>query len=482
MPTNSSSEIQDIAISKDRFAVIRTPQYAEHFIKAYEGQISALLPSNVGFDVFVAQLRKAIVSNPGILQCTQASLLNAVLEATELGLNISGTEGEGWIIPFKNSYNIDGRWTKVEEATFIPGYRGIVKLVYMTNLVENIDAHVVYADDHFIMELGMDRRLEFRPNLNPPDKREVLGVYVLIRDKEGGVHFDWVSKNDLDKIRQSSKAPDSPAWKNWYKEMIKGKALKRVLKTYPKFTSTYADAAANNALRAIELSNRDTRSLNDTVVYEDVESKNDLNALLREAAGQQDSKGEATPPPPAKKADSYPAPKRKVSKPAEHLADSVEVIDEETGEITTGEVEQVAQAKEVEAPVEKTTELESSFWENVKDFFGENIELILELVERIFGSKPTSLDELNKSHMRKINTMVKRFRHHYKDEGQAVSFMHFLLEGDFIFKKAQHIDQLKKQFDDMLESTGSAKKEPVKPAMPKPAAPKSKPSTDDIPF
>jgi hypothetical protein len=59
-----------------------------------------------------------------------------------------------------------------------------------------------------------------------------------------GTTFEVVTREEIEQVRGSSRAPDSPAWRNWYGEMCRKVVLKRLAK--------YADLSPE-ATRAIEL-------------------------------------------------------------------------------------------------------------------------------------------------------------------------------------------------------------------------------------
>ena len=80
-------------------------------------QIRDVLPAHVTPEKLAALTLTQIRSNPRLLDCSQTSLLGAVLESSKLGLEI-GTLGHSWLVPYG------------KEATLLVVYRGMLSLAY----------------------------------------------------------------------------------------------------------------------------------------------------------------------------------------------------------------------------------------------------------------------------------------------------------------------------------------------------------------
>jgi hypothetical protein len=77
--------------------------------------------------------------------------------AAALGLDCSGNLGSGYLVPFYNNK------IRAMEATFIPGYRGLLDLARRSGEIEDIFAECVYESDEFDYELGATPRLRHVP-------------------------------------------------------------------------------------------------------------------------------------------------------------------------------------------------------------------------------------------------------------------------------------------------------------------------------
>ena len=89
------------------------------------------MPQGVSLDFMKANIIAAIADNPKLLKCTKSSIMRACFEACELGLMVHSSLGEAWIVPYKQS-----------NATFIPGYQGLVKLAFNAGFVANVTSRL----------------------------------------------------------------------------------------------------------------------------------------------------------------------------------------------------------------------------------------------------------------------------------------------------------------------------------------------------
>ena len=65
-------------------------------------QFEKALPKYITPDKFVRIALTAINSNPELAQCTQTSLLAAMMNSAQLGLEFNTPLGEAYLIPYRN--------------------------------------------------------------------------------------------------------------------------------------------------------------------------------------------------------------------------------------------------------------------------------------------------------------------------------------------------------------------------------------------
>jgi len=193
-------------------------------LEAQKDSLKAALPKHVTPDRIIKTLLVAVNRTPELLQCTQSSVFECINRSAELGLDISGTLGEAYAVPFNN------KGTK--QATFIPGYRGLVKLARQSGDVKRVEADVVCEHDEFDFRKGANFRLDFAPNIRG-DRGKPIGAYALVEFKDGGFQADFMPVADIEKIRGIANSKNSPAWRDHWGEMAKKTVLKRTLKLCP---------------------------------------------------------------------------------------------------------------------------------------------------------------------------------------------------------------------------------------------------------
>ena len=147
----------------------------QSYIKSMEGEIKKALPSVITPERFTRMVLSAISVNPSLASCTPQSFLGAMMQAAQLGLEPNTPLGQAYIIPYKNKDTL--------EAQFQLGYKGLIDLAYRSGDVEVVQAHVVYANDTFICEYGLEPKLTHIPA--DRDRGEAVKVYAIFKTKSG---------------------------------------------------------------------------------------------------------------------------------------------------------------------------------------------------------------------------------------------------------------------------------------------------------
>jgi recombination protein RecT len=187
----------------------------------------AILPKHITPDRMIKTVLLAASKQPKILECTAESAMRAFMTASELGLDVSGTLGDAYLVPYKNTLQL------------IPGYRGLQRLAYQTGEVENIYAYNVYANEQFKVHGGTENRIEHDIKMDCDRSDEnITAVYAVAKMKTGGVVFVALSRQEVEKVRRSSKAGESGPWMSWFGEMSKKTAIRRLCKMLPLATET----------------------------------------------------------------------------------------------------------------------------------------------------------------------------------------------------------------------------------------------------
>lgn len=200
------------------------------FMKDKKDLIAEALPKHIGVERMIAMFTIVIRSNPELLQCSQTSLIGALVQTVQLGL-IPGNVNHCYYVPFNNKQK-DGSYQR--EVQFILGYKGMVELVNRSKVAAILSTEVVYDNDSFEYSLGLNPTLRHIPTQN--DRGNIKGVYCVAKNLMAGEKlFIYIPQQDIEKVKNASKAKDSDysPWNKWPAEMSKKTAIKRMCKLLP---------------------------------------------------------------------------------------------------------------------------------------------------------------------------------------------------------------------------------------------------------
>ena len=195
-------------------------------IKAMAPEIKKALPEVITPERFTRMALSALNTTPKLKDCTQLSVLAALMNAAQLGLEPNTPLGQAYLIPYKNK--------EKTECQFQIGYKGLIDLSYRNPQMQIIQAQAVYENDEFDYELGLNPRLVHHPALH--DRGELILFYGFFKLTNGGFGFEVMSKEDIDAYaKEYSKTFDSSfsPWKSNYNGMAKKTVIKQALKYAP---------------------------------------------------------------------------------------------------------------------------------------------------------------------------------------------------------------------------------------------------------
>lgn len=198
----------------------------QSYIKTMEGEIKKALPSVITPERFTRMVLSALSTTPKLGSCTPKSFLGAMMSAAQLGLEPNTPLGQAYLIPYKNK--------GVDEVQFQIGYKGLIDLAYRSGEVSLVQAHIVYENDVFECEFGLEPKLIHKPA--DKDRGNPIKVYAMFKTKNEGYGFEVMSMDDVRRHAEKySKAYNygSSPWQTNFEEMAKKTVLKKVLKYAP---------------------------------------------------------------------------------------------------------------------------------------------------------------------------------------------------------------------------------------------------------
>jgi recombination protein RecT len=204
-------------------------------LQAVKSQIEVSIPQAVKEQLSSDRMIRLVMTefreNPRLQECSPESIAAALIKSAQLGLEPDGELGHAYLIP---------RWNKKTgkmEATHQRGYLGNLELVYRANEVKAVQGVVVYSEDHFVYEEGLDAKLEHRPKLKGP-RGELMCAYARIVYKDGTRLFHVVDEETINRAKERSdsfqRAPQDSPWSTDTVEMWKKTAIGHACKTLSK--------------------------------------------------------------------------------------------------------------------------------------------------------------------------------------------------------------------------------------------------------
>jgi recombination protein RecT len=208
----------------------------------------ATLPHGFNFDRMCRSLINAISTTPQLAQCSPSSLFLSSVRSFSLGLEPNGALNEAYLVPYWNSKK------GCNEAQFMPSYRGLQNLARRSGEIAEIYSKTVKENDLFEVEEGTERKIIHKPNYTK-DRGNAVCFYAVFKTKDGNVDFEIMTIDEVDAIRQRSKAASAGPWVTDYEEMAKKTVMRRLLKRAPMSVELAAAVAIDNKAAVGEFDN-----------------------------------------------------------------------------------------------------------------------------------------------------------------------------------------------------------------------------------
>lgn len=147
----------------------------------------------------------------------KAQVLSGLMKGAFLGLDFFNKEAH--LIPYGNT------------VQFIPDFRGSRKLAkkYSIKPIDDIESYLVREGDKLDIKIvGGVKTFDFEPI--PMNNGAIVGAFAYVRYEDGSIKLETMNMEELEAARKQSKAPNSPAYKNFYGEMARKTVLHRLCK------------------------------------------------------------------------------------------------------------------------------------------------------------------------------------------------------------------------------------------------------------
>lgn len=204
-----------------------------HLLKTKQGEIAKMLPKHLNAERLLKVAQIAATTTPALAKCDVASLVGAIGQCAQMGLEPNTVLGHAYLVPFntkRKDANGNERW--VNSVQVIIGYKGLIDLARRSGQIVSIAAHEVCENDKFELVYGLEEKLVHVPSLG--ERGDILGFYAVAKLKDGGHCFEFMSMRQVQEIMAAtqSKGKYGP-WKDNFTEMGRKTVIRRLAKYLP---------------------------------------------------------------------------------------------------------------------------------------------------------------------------------------------------------------------------------------------------------
>lgn len=221
-------------------------------------------------------------------ECDPGSLLGAVMTCAQLGLRIGGALGQAYVLPF---WNTDRRR---REATFVLGYKGLVKLAAQSGRVRGLVSRTVFEQEvpKFLLSWYHDRdELRHEPYLYGHPGKPVL-YYSRALLPDGGyqvtrpVHREAMQafRRRYVKIKSGPWFDDRGEAGDGFEAMSHKTVLKQLGKTLPLSAECSLAIAADGGVRFDDRPDADIGEVTERTIEGDVTAGDQAGSMPPESA------------------------------------------------------------------------------------------------------------------------------------------------------------------------------------------------------
>lgn len=220
-------------------------------------QIAKALPTHLKPERMIRMAVTLVRRTPALLECDPMTLVACIVQASELGLELSGPLGQAYMIPRRNK----GK----QECTFQIGYRGFIKLAYNTGQVAFYNARAVFAGDYFAYELGTEQYIKHRREAPPQAK--ITHFYAVLRQHNGAADCEVWSVGDVEAhrdrfrsdrfLKEKNKSYQGP-WDTDFEAMGCKTLIRELAKRAPLSPELMSQAARDEYIERNEVAGRGT--------------------------------------------------------------------------------------------------------------------------------------------------------------------------------------------------------------------------------
>jgi recombination protein RecT len=214
-------------------ADMRPKDQIAYLLEQKKSELQKMLPKTLSIERLMKVATIAATTTPALAKCDVPSLVAAIGQCAQLGLEPNTVLGHCYLVPFNTKRrDAHGAERFVNSVQVVIGYKGLMTLARRSGSIASISAHEVREGDKLDLSYGTDERLVHVPAMT--GRGNVIGFYAVAKMKDGSHSFDFMFDQEVQSIMlgTQSKGKYGP-WRDHYVAMGIKTALRRLCKLLP---------------------------------------------------------------------------------------------------------------------------------------------------------------------------------------------------------------------------------------------------------
>lgn len=232
MATANIAELRQQQVARP-MADMKPKEQIAYLLEKKKGELAKMLPRTLSIERLLKVAQIAATTTPALAKCDVPSLVGAIGQCAQMGLEPNTVLGHAYLVPFNTKRkDADGNERWVNSVQVIIGYKGLIDLARRSGQIVSIAAHEVCKNDAFELVYGLDEKLNHTPALG--ERGDLIGFYAVAKLKDGGHCCEFMSVHQVQEIMvgTQSKGKYGP-WKEHFVEMGRKTVIRRLAKYLP---------------------------------------------------------------------------------------------------------------------------------------------------------------------------------------------------------------------------------------------------------
>lgn len=233
MATANIAELRAAQPAARPLADMKPKEQIAYLLNQKKGELAKMLPRTLSIERLLKVAQIAATTTPALAKCDVPSLVGAIGQCAQMGLEPNTVLGHAYLVPFNTKRKMpDGSERWVNSVQVIIGYKGLIDLARRSGQIVSIAAHEVCELDRFELVYGLDEKLNHTPAMG--ERGPVVGFYAVAKLKDGGHSFEFMSVHQVREIMGATQSKGNYGpWKEHFIEMGRKTVIRRLAKYLP---------------------------------------------------------------------------------------------------------------------------------------------------------------------------------------------------------------------------------------------------------